>query len=130
MKEKKTKTISFPMSVLKPVQEFLMREQSRLNAQKKRLDREDPFSDPSHADDNADIGTDAADQTGHERVQLIKGEVDKMLINVRKSLARIKLGKYGICANCKKMIDTDRLAINPTAEFCMDCARLMEKKNR
>lgn len=117
----------FPMSVLKPVQEFLLREQSRLKAQKSQLDREDPYSDPSHVDENADIGTEATEQIGHERVQLIKGEVDKMLINVRKALARIKVGKYGVCANCGKMIDTDRLAINPTAEFCVDCEKKREK---
>jgi len=38
------------------------------------------------------------------------------------------LGKYGICANCKRMIDTDRLAVNPTAEFCMSCETRIEKK--
>ena len=126
--ESTKKPISFPMSVLKPVQDFLLREQNRLKTQKQQLDREDPFSDPSHADDNADIGTDAAEEVGHERVIFLKIEVDKMLINVRKALARIRVGKYGVCANCNKMIDTDRLAVNPTAEFCMDCVRKMEKK--
>lgn len=115
------------MSVLKPIQDFLVTEQNRLKTQKQMLDREDPFSDPSHADDNADVGTDAREEIGHERAVLIKLEVDKMLINIRKALARIKVGKYGVCANCGKMIDTDRLAVNPTAEFCMDCTRKMEK---
>ncbi len=117
------KSIKFPMSVLVPIQDFLLGEQSRLKMQKQKLDVEDPFADPRHADDNADIGTDAAEGVGHERVELIKMEVDKMLINIRKALARIKVGKYGVCANCGKMIDTDRLAINPTAEFCMDCEK-------
>lgn len=125
--KKTKKPFRFPMDVLRPIQDFLTGEQMRLKMQKRQLDREDPFADPSHADDNSDIGTDAAEQVGHERVVLIKSEVDKMLINVRKALARIKVGKYGVCANCGKMIDTDRLAINPTAEFCMDCEKAKEK---
>ena len=130
MAETKNKTgVKFPMSVLQPVRDFLVREQSRLKIQKKKLDIEDPFSDPTHADDNADVGIDAADQAGHERVMLIKSEVDKMLINVRKALARIKVGKYGVCANCGDMIDTDRLAVNPMAEFCMECEKKKEKKS-
>lgn len=120
---------NFPLSVLKPIQNFLMGEQSRLSAQKQQLDKEDPFSDPRHADDNADIGNEVTDQVGHERVVVIKMEVDKMLINIRKALARIKLGKYGVCAKCGKMIDTDRLAINPTAEYCVTCETKEEKKD-
>lgn len=118
----------FPIKVLKPIQDFLMKEQSSLSVQKQRLEKEDPFADPGHADDNADVGTEAAESAGHERVVLIKSEVDKMLINIRKALARIKLGKYGVCTKCGKMIDTDRLAINPTAEYCVTCERKEELK--
>jgi RNA polymerase-binding transcription factor DksA len=35
----------------------------------------------------------------------------------------VKLGKYGICEKCGKMIDTDRLAINPEATTCIDCEK-------
>jgi len=63
---------------------------------------------------------------GHERVQAIKLEVDKGLINIRKALTRIKVGSYGTCARCGKLIDTDRLAINPTAEYCVECEKKME----
>jgi len=46
---------------------------------------------------------------------------------VRKTLTRIKLGRYGICEECHKMIDTDRLAIDLTAEYCVKCA--VKKEN-
>src|SRR5690606_25537837 len=98
----------------------------RLKRQKKSLTKEDPFSDTDRVDNNAAVDTEVAEQMGHERVQAIKLEVDKGLINIRKALTRIKVGSYGTCARCGKLIDTDRLAINPTAEYCVECEKKME----
>ncbi len=113
-------------SVLTPIKEYLLREQKQLKERRKRLDSEDPFKVPGRDDDNAAVDTDVAEQVGHERVMAIKSEINKNLIRVRKALTSIKLGRYGICARCGKMIDTNRLAINPTAEFCMACERKAE----
>lgn len=122
--------ISFPEKVLAPVRDYLLREQKELRDRKKRLDTEDPFKVEGRDDDNAAIDTDVAEQVGHERVVAIKSEINRNLVRIRKSLTRIKLGKYGICGNCGKMIDTDRLSINPTAEFCVTCERKVESKRR
>jgi RNA polymerase-binding transcription factor DksA len=130
MKNKVSEMFKFPAAVLKPIRDYLKSEEKRLKDKKVRLKKEDPFSDPDRVDDNAASDTDVNEQVGHERVQAIKLEVDKGLINIRKALTRIKVGNYGICANCGEMIDTDRLAINPTAEFCMECEREKEAKKR
>ena len=117
------KMISFPKKVLKPVKDYLSSMQQRLERRKKRLSSEDPFSDKERVNDNAASDTDAAEISGHDRVEALRQEVDKRLINVRKALTNIKLGKYGMCEECGKMVDTDRLAANPTAELCMDCIK-------
>ncbi|OGD79705.1 hypothetical protein A2368_03405 [Candidatus Collierbacteria bacterium RIFOXYB1_FULL_49_13] len=109
--------------------EYLVSEKKTLLKKRKDLEREDPFSDPGRTDDNAAVDTEVNEQMGHERVSAIREEVDKMLINVKKAMSRIKLGKYGICLNCGKLIDTDRLAVNPTAEYCMTCEKEIEAKN-
>lgn len=127
---KNQSTMSFPKNVLAPIKSYLLHEQKELRNRKKRLDTEDPFKVPGRDDDNAAVDTDVAEQVGHERVMAIKSEINRNLIRIRKSLTRIKLGKYGICANCGKMIDTDRLSINPTAEFCVACERKAESKTR
>ncbi len=124
------KVIGFPAAVLKPVRDYLVNEQRRLQERRKRLKEEDPFTDTDRTNDNAAVDTEVAELAGHERIFAIKREVDKALINVRKALTRIKLGRYGVCNNCGRMIDTDRLAINPTAEYCVDCERSLEKKSR
>ena len=114
--------IKFPLKILKPVQKHLETEEVRLKKRKKDLDAEDPFKDEDRVNDNAAIDTDVNEKTGHERVMALKLEIDKTLIRIRKALTRIKLGKYGLCSVCHKMIDTDRLAIDPTVETCIKCA--------
>ena len=113
--------IQFPAKLLAPLREYLQHQQMKLMKSKSELKREDPFSDSLRVDDNADIGKEAAEQFGHQRSEALRSEVDKILINIRKTLTKIKIGKYGLCEKCGKLIDTDRLAINPTAELCMDC---------
>jgi len=115
--------IKFPLRVLKPVQDYLKKREQKLRKRKKELAKEDPFRNTDGLMDNAASDTEAAEEIGHERVFVLKKEIDKNLIRIRKTLTRIKLGKYGLCAQCGKMIDTDRLAINPTAEYCMKCRK-------
>lgn len=129
MKSNIKQIIQFPAAVLKPIKDYLTSEEKRLKTKKEDLKKEDPFMDEDRSDDNT-LDSDVAELVGHERVQAIRLEVDKGLINIRKALTRIKLGKYGICANCGKMIDTDRLAVNPTAEFCMECEEKRETGGR
>ena len=114
---------SFPLQVLQPIKDFLVDKQMKLLKRKQALTREDPFSDPARVDDNAALDADAAEISGHDRVSALKWEVDKMLIEIRKALTRMKLGKYGLCDKCGEMIDTDRLAIDPTIELCVGCGK-------
>lgn len=115
--------IMFPAKVLKPVTDFLLNKKTKLERRKKELEKEDPFADESRLTNNASIDAEAAEQSGHDRVAALKHEVDKGLINIRKALTKIKLGKYGLCEKCGQMIDTDRLAIDPTAAFCIKCSK-------
>lgn len=119
--------ISFPSSVLAPLRKHLLHEQQKLLKRKDELRKEDPFEDEGRVDDNADIGMEAREQWGHQRVEALGKEVDKTLIRIRKALTRIKIGRYGICESCGRMIDTDRLAVNPMADLCMSCQRKQQR---
>jgi RNA polymerase-binding transcription factor DksA len=120
--------IKFPLKVLKPVKKHLKDKEKKLKRRKKALEAEDPFANPDRVNDNAAVDTDAAEEAGHDRVTALKQEVDKTLIRVRKTLTKIKLGKYGLCESCKKLIDTDRLAIDPTATDCIKCVKKTKKR--
>jgi RNA polymerase-binding transcription factor DksA len=127
MTKQKTQPVRFPSSVLVPVSNFL---KARLNSLKKRkveISKEDPFKDPSRVTDNAATDTEADEQFGHARTSAISRELGKGIIQVRKALTRIKVGKYGICEECGQMIDTDRLMIYPEATLCAKDAAKMEK---
>lgn len=47
--------------------------------------------------------------------------LEEKLNKVKKALAKIEKGSYGICINCKKEIEKERLLANPTAETCVSC---------
>jgi len=126
-KQKKTQVIQFPGNLLAPLASYLKKEEKRLIKTKKSLIKEDPYATMNREDDNS-VDADVAEQVDHERVSAVRTELSKSIINIRKTLTRIKIGKYGICERCHKMIDTDRLAIEPTAEYCVDCRKEIESQ--
>jgi RNA polymerase-binding transcription factor DksA len=126
-KVKKITALRFPATVLAPVARFLQHRLETLKKRKRNIIKEDPFRDPSRVTDNAATDTEADEQFGHARTSAIGQEIGKRIIQVRKALTRIKVGKYGICEECGKMIDTDRLIIYPEATLCAKDAAKMEK---
>jgi DnaK suppressor protein len=119
--------IKFPAKVLRPIRDYLLATQKRLERRRKDIVAEDPFSDASRVNDNAASDSDAREISGHDRAEALRDEVDRRLITIRKALTKIRLGRYGLCENCGKMIDTDRLAVNPTAELCIKCEKKRKK---
>ncbi len=133
-KEKRSKSrnnvikqvVAFPAKVIEPIKNFLTREEKRLEKRKKKITESDPFRDVRRLSDNAAPDADAEEQSGHERASAMKDHIDRKLIQTRKALTRIKIGKYGICERCSKMIDTDRLMIMPEATICIKCKKKKE----
>ena len=122
-----TSIISFPARLVAPVGNLLRRRLKTLEERKKVVEEDDPFKDTTRIVDNASPDTDAAEQFGHARSSAIREQLDRRIIETRKALTRIKIGKYGICEECGRMIDTDRLMIFPEATLCAKDARKKEK---
>lgn len=118
---------TFPMKLLKPIGEFLTNQLKRLERNKKKIEEEDPFSDSARVIGNSALDTEAEEQFGHARTSAIKQQIDRRIIQTRKALTMIKIGKYGSCENCGNMIDTDRLMIYPEATLCIICEKNREK---
>lgn len=117
----------FPINILKPIEDLLKKQKVATEAKMAQLDKEDPFADTDRLIDNAAIDTEVKEQVGHQRIEAIKLELSRNLVRIRKALTKIKIGKYGLCERCGKMIDTDRLAVMPTAELCLECEKKKEK---
>ena len=118
---KRSAVVRFPSKLLTPVAKFLKDNLLLLKKRKKEIEKEDPFKDSTRLIDNASPDADAAEQFGHARASAIREQLDKKIIQTRKALTRIKIGKYGTCEDCGKMIDTDRLMIYPEATLCASC---------
>mgnify|MGYP000572014898 CR=1 FL=1 len=114
--------MQYPKNLLAPVFGALKKLESQLLLRRAKLKAEDPFLDGARLDDNADDGTEAAEQYGHDQAEAMKSQTTAMLERVRSAMTRIEQGSYGQCVKCGNMIDTDRLGIDPTAEFCIKCA--------
>jgi len=126
-KEKKARGVGFPLKILRPVANFLRQEVLRLETKKKAIAKEDPFTDTNRISDNASPDTDMVEQIGHARAKALEGQINRKLIQIKKALSRIKIGKYGVCEKCGKMIDTDRLMIMPETTVCVVCEKKKEK---
>ena len=118
---------SFPSNLLIPIGHFLSAQLHKLEGNKKKLTQEDPFSNESRSTDNAAPDTEAEEQFGHARTSALREQIDRKIIQTRKAMSRLKIGKYGICENCGNMIDTDRLIVYPEATLCVKCESKKEK---
>jgi len=110
--------LGYPSKLVAPVGKFLQEKLKLLERRKKDIEKEDPFKDVNRLMDNASPDADAAEQFGHARTSALKEQLDRKIIQTRKALTRVKIGKYGICEDCGKMIDTDRLMAYPEATLC------------
>ncbi len=119
--------IKFPANLLFPIGKLLSWRLSSLEKKKKSIEAEDPFKDTNRLNDNASPDTDAAEQFGHARSTALKNELARKIVQTKKALTNIKIGTYGICEDCGKMIDTDRLVVYPEATKCVSCEAKREK---
>ncbi|RLC32746.1 hypothetical protein DRH13_01190 [Candidatus Woesebacteria bacterium] len=126
-KKAKSNIVLIPAKLLAPVGRFLQGRLKKLEKTKKDIEKEDPFKNTSRTLDNASPDTDAAEQFGHARTSAIKEQLERKVIQTKRALSRIKIGKYGHCEDCNKIIDTDRLMVYPEATLCAKCKAKREK---
>ena len=114
---------TFPKKILLTVENYLKRQKKNIQGSLVNLKKEDPFSDTDRITDNAANDTEAKEETGHERILVLQKELERDMERIEAALMRIKIGKYGFCKKCGKMIYTARLQAIPTAELCVSCER-------
>lgn len=117
----------FPSGVLTKIKKYLLFRKKETEKKIETLKKEDPFNDPERLVDNAAVDTEVKEQIGHERIEVLKREMEKTLAAIKKTLAKVGIGKYGFCEYCGKMIDTARLSIYPLADRCAKCEKNKNK---
>jgi len=112
---------NFPSDLLDGLRKHLEDEKKKTNDRIAELSKQDPFSDPDRANDNAASDGEASEESSHDRFAAMVEELNASVAEIDAALERIANNTYGYCTNCKQMIDTDRLAILPTATLCLTC---------
>ncbi len=118
--------ISFPSKLTKNIENFLEKKLLKLKRSEKSLRANDPFSDDQRSGNNS-MEEDLDEQIGHFETEIKVNFIKRQIVQIRKALTRLKIGKYGICEKCGKMIDTDRLAVRPETTICLLCEKEREK---
>ncbi len=118
-------SVVFPKSLLIPIKGFLQNELARLRKTKHSIEKSDPFMNSDRTVQNS-VEEDVDEQIGHNETQAKAKFLSKQIVQFRKALARIKIGKYGVCERCGQMIDTDRLAVRPEITLCISCSKEMD----
>jgi DnaK suppressor protein len=100
---------------------LLEEKKAQLLKRQAQLAVEDPFADTDRLVDNAAVDAEAAEQLGHATVTALQAEIEADLTAIEMALKAIKSGTYGSCLECRQLIEVDRLAVNPTAQYCIAC---------
>lgn len=111
----------FPSDLTETIRVQLEEEKKKIVEQILSLSDQDPFADPDRTIDNAASDSEASEEFNHDRMAAIIEELKGKLSDLDGALLRIGNGTYGFCAMCEAMIDTDRLAVLPTAKYCSAC---------
>lgn len=112
----------YPKRVLTKIKVHFESELVHLQKRLSQIDESDPYKDPDHANDNADIGLDVREEIAHQQSEASRDQLKKRLGEVKQALDRIDQETFGFCTKCGQMIDTDRLSSNPLTSVCIKCA--------
>src|SRR3990172_3114902 len=103
-------------NLLDKARKDLTAQESRLAQEKERLSKESLVARPEVGSlPSAEFVEQATEGLSEE------GILEKLLMETRLALSKMKIGKYGICENCGKPIDRARLRVYPQARYDLDC---------
>lgn len=111
-----------PEHFIENLKKRLLSKEKRLSEQQQSLIQNDPYLQQGRATDNSEVFDDVLEDTGKNTTDAVLSNVRSVKVQVRKALARMKIGKYGKCEVCGKEIDKARLEVYPEATTCIECA--------
>ncbi len=118
-----------PKSFLASIRNILSSQEKRVAREKERLAKESLAARPEIGSIRSpEFVEEATEGMSQERLEAERGILEKLLMETRLALSKIKIGKYGICENCAQPIDRPRLKVYPQARYCLDCEKKLSLK--
>lgn len=109
-----------PAEFIKSLIDKLKSKERHLDSTQALLSKEDPFTASRRDMGNAEESDEAVDDMEKNLVDIKKLAVLKMKAQIKKALAKFRIGTYGICEVCKNPIDKARLKVYPEATTCVE----------
>jgi RNA polymerase-binding transcription factor DksA len=108
----------------------LLEEEARLLRDLGELAEEDPTNPGTYIPKHLETGSNSDDDNAIESAALaddlpVVERLQEELRDVRKALASLERGTYGICKYCQKPIDIKRLEARPTSSSCVSCKKTL-----
>lgn len=119
--------VTLEKTFIKAQKSKLLVDKQDVHAQIEVLKKEDPFSDPDHASDNAAIDTDVREQVGHDTIEAEIKDLTRRIKDIDIALVKIEKGTYGRCDRCNMPIPKARLELIPEARYCIECEKQLRK---
>jgi DnaK suppressor protein len=116
-----------PASTVNKIRQILLRQEKKVEEEIKALEDDDPVLN-SYMPESSEPGTDSWMADVHSRAVAAKQSLQEVLVNIRKSLKALRMGKYGKCEYCGNPIEKERLAAMPTAVLCIACSKKKTRK--
>jgi RNA polymerase-binding transcription factor DksA len=114
---------NLPVEFINKLKSKLMIRDKELKESQKVLIKEDPFLQQNSAEGNSESMDGAILEDYQKSVNDAEiGIVKRLRFQVKKALAAIKIGRYGICEVCGNPIDKARLKAYPEATSCIECS--------
>ena len=112
-----------PSNLLRSLKERLIQKDSELKKEEEQTKQQDSYMKFGRATDNAEMIDEVMlEDVEKELTDLKLDFISKMRVQVKKALAAMKIGRYGICEVCSEPIDKARLKIYPEATKCFKCS--------
>jgi len=115
---------NLPAEFINKLKSKLMTRDKELKESQKVLIKEDPYLQQDRAEGNSESMDEAILEDYQKSVNDAEVSIVKRLrFQVKKALAAIKIGRYGICEICGVPIDKARLKAYPEATTCIECSK-------
>lgn len=120
------KSMIVPPTILRELVIKLWKRSKELKREEELVTQSDPYLQPGRVNENPEMVDDTVEDIEKNIQQARLDIIQRARIDIRRALAKIRIGTYGICDTCKKPIDISRLRAFPQATRCVDCSRKEE----
>lgn len=116
------------LSFIAKVKAKLEKQKAILEQDISKLAKDDPYLQEERPAVTSEPGTAAMEYEGHERIAIVRDDLKRTLVQVKKAILAIVRKKYGKCECCGKPIEKARLQVMPEATLCLSCEKEVEAK--